>query len=117
MDQTPYKLDAGRRELVLKAIIEVRSHRGWTLFTAHVRTNHVHAVVGADVRPETVMNCFKSYASRALNRFGLDPVNRKRWTRHGSTRYLWNEEELPAAIAYVIEGQGEPMQVFEISAP
>jgi len=97
MDQAPYELDARRRELALHAMVEACSHRRWLLFAAHVRSNHVHAVVGADVRPEIVMNCFKSYASRALNRSGLDLPNRKRWTRHGSTRHLWKEEHVSAA--------------------
>jgi len=83
MDQAPYQLNARRRKLVLQAMGEACSHRGWMLFAAHVRTNHVHAVVGADVRPEIVMNCFKTYASRALNRSGVDLPNRKRWARHG----------------------------------
>ena len=117
MDQAPCQLDGRRRELVLRAMVEACSHRGWMLFAAHVRTNHVHAVVVADARPEIVMNCFKSYASRTLNRSGLDRPNRKRWTRHGSTRYLWKEEHVSAAISYVVHEQGEPMQVFETSAP
>lgn len=116
MDQAPYQLDVHRRELVLQAMGEACSHRGWMLFAAHVRTNHVHAVVGADVRPEIVMNCFKSYASRALNRSGFDPPDRKRWTRHGSTRYLWKEEDISAAISYVVHEQGEPMHVLYTSA-
>ena len=115
--QAPYQLDVHRRELVLQAMGEACSHRGWKLFAAHVRTNHVHAVVRAGVRPEIVMNCFKSYASRALNRSGFDPPNRKRWTRHGSTRYLWKEEDISAAISYVVHEQGEPMHVLDTSAP
>ena len=39
-----------------------------------------------------------------------------RWARHGSTRYLWNAEELSAAISYVVSGQGEPMAVCEQAA-
>jgi hypothetical protein len=58
------------------------------------------------------MNDFKSYASRHLSRFGLDPPNRKRWARHGSTSWLWNPESISAAINYVIEAQGELMAVF-----
>ena len=49
MGQAPYELDARRRELVLQAMVEACSHRGWLLFAAHVRTNHVHAIVGAGV--------------------------------------------------------------------
>jgi len=40
-----------------------------------------------------------------------DRVNR--WTRHGSTRYLWKEAEVEATIQYVVNEQGLPMAVFE----
>ena len=68
MDQAPYSLDKDRRVIVLGTLREVCLHRGWSLWAAHVRPNHVHAVVEADHRPEMVMNAFKSYASRGLNR-------------------------------------------------
>lgn len=72
MDQSPYFLDRDRRATVLDACREVCLHHGWSLWAAHVRTNHVHAVVEADVRPEKIMHAFKSYASRNLNRLGID---------------------------------------------
>jgi hypothetical protein len=59
-----------------------------------------------------VMNTFKSYASRSLNRLGVDEPNRKRWSRHGSTRWLWKDEDVQEAIRYVVSGQGEAMQVY-----
>jgi hypothetical protein len=59
------------------------------------------------------MNDFKVYASRALNRAGFDAPERKRWTRHGSTRKLWTHEDVEAAIHYVVHEQGEPMALFE----
>jgi hypothetical protein len=34
------------------------------------------------------MNDMKSYASRRLNQLGLDEPARRRWARHGSTRWL-----------------------------
>lgn len=58
------------------------------------------------------MNDFKVYASRSLNRLELDSPNRKRWARHGSTRWLWKPESVSAAINYVLEEQGQPMAVF-----
>ena len=82
------------------------------LLAAHVRTNHVHAVVEAEARPERIMNEFKSYASRALNGLGRQGPNRKRWARHGSTLWLWKDEDVRHALQYVIEGQGEPMALF-----
>ena len=86
MDQSPYHLDATRREIVLAALMQRCSERRWNLLAAHVRTNHVHIIVGGDVRPERIMNDLKSYASRSLNRHGIDEPGRKRWARHGSTR-------------------------------
>ena len=112
MDQLPCFLDRDRRMAVLDALREVCLHRGWSLWAAHVRTNHVHVVVEADVRPENVMNAFKSYASRGLNRLGIDGPGRKRWARHGSTRWLWKDEDVQEAIRYVASGQGEPMEVY-----
>ena len=113
MDQPPYELDGRRCDVVLKAIQEVCTHRGWSLLAAHVRTNHVHVVVHALETPERVMNDFKAYASRRLNEGGLDGRDRKHWTRHGNTRYLWKPEHVEAAIQYVVHEQGTPMSVFE----
>ena len=59
------------------------------------------------------MNDLKSYASRCLNAMGLDEPARKRWARHGSTRWLWKRDDVTAAIRYVAEEQGDPMAVFQ----
>ena len=72
----------------------------------------MHVVVEAEAPPEKIMNAFKSYASRALNRMGRDGSDRKRWARHGSTRWLWKDQDVKGAIRYVVEEQGEPMAVF-----
>jgi len=55
---------------------------------------------------------FKAYASRRLNRMSLDAPNRKRWARHGSTRWLSKPQHVSAAVQYVVTEQGEPMSVF-----
>ena len=113
MDQAPYELDQTRRDAVLEAIQEVCLHRGWGLLAAHVRSNHVHAVVDAEAPPERVMSDCKVYASRRLNRMRLDKSNRKRWARHGSTRWLWEPAHVSAAVRYVVAEQGDAMAVFE----
>ena len=97
----------------MEAIQEVCGHRGWGLLAAHVRSNHVHTVVEAAIEPERVMNDFKAYASRRLNGMGLDGANRKRWARHGSTRWLWKPRHISAAMQYVVAEQGDAMSVFE----
>ncbi len=78
MFPVPYLLDKDRRMTVLDALREVCSYRGWNLWAAHVRTNHVHVIVEAEVRPENVMNALKSYASRSLDRLATDGPDRKR---------------------------------------
>jgi len=117
MHQPPYGMDRIRREAVLASLVERCSTRHWTLLAAHVRTSHVHIVVAADAPPERIMNDLKSYASRCLNRLGLDEPARNRWARHGSTRWLWQPQSVSAAIQYVVDEQGDPMAVFEAIKP
>ena len=85
---------------------------GRRLLAAHVRSNHVHAIVEAETLPERIMNEFKSYASRELNRLTSDGPEGKRWARHGSTRWLWKDEDVRQALPCVIDEQGEPMALF-----
>mgnify|MGYP000055549179 CR=1 FL=1 len=83
-----------------------------TLLAVHVRSNHVHMIVEAETQPERIMNEFKSYASRELNQLTSERPDRKRWARHGSTRWLWKDEDVRHALQYVIDQQGEPMALF-----
>jgi REP element-mobilizing transposase RayT len=112
----PYQhLGKEERVAVLEALKATCRVREWRLWAAHVRTNHVHAVVevpgkgNAEYSPERVMRDLKCYASRELNR--RDSV-RKRWARHGSTKYLWDRSAVHDAIVYVCDGQGSPMERF-----
>lgn len=116
LKQAPDLLDRDRRAAVLDAIRETCLHRRWSLLAAHVRTTHVHVIVDAGIPPETVMNDLKAYAARALNSLEGSASARKRWARHGSTRWLWKDQDVQQAIRYVVENQGEPMAVF-IAAP
>ena len=106
MDQSAYAMDASRREIVLRSLQERCAGREWHLLAAHVRSNHVHVLIEAEVKPERMMNDLKSYASRCLNAAGVDEPGRKRWARHGSTRWLWDRDGVRAAIRYVADGQG-----------
>ena len=47
------------RAVVLATIQGHCAYRGWNLLAAHVRSNHVHAVVAAETRPERIMNEFQ----------------------------------------------------------
>jgi len=110
-------MDSNQRSIALEAIRQVCQYKHWHLRAAQVRSTHVHVVVDPDIAPESVMNAFKSYASRALNLAYPQEQHRLRWTRHGSTRYLWSREKIDAAVHYVLEKQGEPMALFRLSAP
>ncbi|HEX3681090.1 MAG TPA: transposase [Bryobacteraceae bacterium] len=118
MSQDAYELDHNGRAEVMKALEEVCSNRSWRLLAAHIRTEHLHLVVDAEERPERVMTTLKAYASRRLNRVETGDASRRRWARHGSTRWLWTSEAISAAVRYVLEEQGAPMEVFhENTAP
>lgn len=112
MLQEPYVMDYAERTTVLDAMHQHCEYRDWKLWAAHVRSNHVHAIVEAELPPEKIMNELKSYASRALNRLQSGAPERKRWARHGSTRWLWKDQDLKDAIEYVIDKQGEPMAMY-----
>ena len=86
------------RAVVMAAIQRHGAHRGWNLLAAHVRSNHVHVLVEAEPRPGRIMNEFQSYARRELKRLGSDRPDRKRWARHGSTRWLWKDEDVRHAL-------------------
>ena len=101
----PVFLSGSQRKVVDSAIREVCKHRGYALHAVNVRTNHVHSVVSAGCKPEQVMNSFKAYATRKLRETNLLSRNIKPWARHGSTPYLWTEEQVQRAIDYVINGQ------------
>jgi REP element-mobilizing transposase RayT len=110
--QPPYLLDQPRRQIALQALWEITRRKGWALHAAHVRSNHVHLIVTAEGLPERILNDVKTAVSRRLNKVFPAERNRPRWTRHGSTRYLWTEEVVAEKVQYVLEGQGEPMECY-----
>src|SRR6266403_1100209 len=55
---------------------------------------------------------FMSMSRTPLNQ-RQDPRS-KHGTRHGSTRYLWKDDDVVGAVEYVIMRQGEPMAVLPV---
>jgi REP element-mobilizing transposase RayT len=113
MRQEPYTLDGPRRQVVLRTIQEVAAHRNWQLWAVHVRSNHVHVILTAACKPEKVMADLKAWCSRRLRETFHEPPDRDRWTQHGSTRYLNDEKSFDAAVVYVIDEQGESMELYD----
>ena len=66
LKQPPVKLNSSQREVIKGAIRETCTIRHWQLWTMNVRTNHVHAVVTANKKPEAVLSALKANATRAM---------------------------------------------------
>ena len=104
------QLEPDERRIVLRTIEEVCRFREWTLRAAHVRINHVHAVVTADAEPERVMGDLKAWSTRRVAEAARGPRVGTLWVRGGSTRYLWHAEHVRAACWYVLHAQGEDVR-------
>lgn len=113
LKHVPFYLGDAERKVVEAAIKEVCLFRRYVLVVLNVRTNHVHIVVMNLGDPDRIMDSFKAYATRALRKAGLAEANQKIWSRHGSTRYLWTDEHINAAVEYVFNGQGEDLPQFD----
>jgi REP element-mobilizing transposase RayT len=102
-------LGASARGLVAQTIADHCRLRGWNVLATAVRTNHVHVVIESrGVRPEDMMGQLKAWSARRLREAGLLAPDEPVWTRGGSTRYIWEDKSIAAAVAYVLEGQNVP---------
>ena len=106
MTQDPVILNWEQRKAVEAAIVEVCRERGYSLRAANARTNHVHSVVTAQVKPVKIINTFKAYSTRKLRREKLFTPDLRVWSRGRSRRYLWKPRFVNAAIDYVLYSQG-----------
>ncbi|HQU82638.1 MAG TPA: transposase [Pyrinomonadaceae bacterium] len=106
MKDEVFLLDEKQREAVEESIKETYKIRAYNLLAVNVRTNHLHAVVTANVKPEIIINGFKAHATRKLKEKYLIIKDTKVWSRGGSNRYLWKKHHVDGAIDYVLYGQG-----------
>lgn len=110
MQHRSARLSAEARDIVLESVRSVSEHERWILYAAHIRSTHAHIVVSAPTEPEIVLGKLKAYSSRALN--NALGKQAKRWSRHGSTVYLWDARQLQSAVDYVVHGQGPTMSCY-----
>jgi REP element-mobilizing transposase RayT len=109
-------LDENLRRLIAEAISEVCEHRNYLVQALNVRTNHVHSVISAAIKPEKIVNDLKAYSTRRLRREWLIGRDEKVWSRGASTRYLWKPRHVTAAIDYVLYCQEDiPFEFNESS--
>jgi len=108
MLREPIILDKAQRECVESAIKDTCRKRGWDLYAANARTNHVHSVANIGIaKPSIALNAFKANATRTLRESGLYLSDKTPWADKGSERWLWTREEVSRAIDYVKYGQGD----------
>ena len=99
-----------QRATIEAAFFETAAVRNWRVTALNVRRQHVHVVLaGVDKPPERALNDLKAYATRALRGAGLLTSSERFWSRHGSTRWLWNEDDVELATSYVSAFQGEDL--------
>ena len=109
MKLEPVKLNRIRRSAINDGIKETCELRKWKLHAANIRTNHVHVVVGTRCDPEIVLRALKANSTRKMREAGCWTSTQTPWAQKGSKRWLWTDNQLQAAIAYVRDGQGAPL--------
>lgn len=105
MTEDACRLTQAQRTAVERQIAETCRHRGWPLHAVNCRSNHIHVVVSAaDTRPKKIRSDLKAWATRCLKQhFGGQRDNW--WADRGSISFLFDEDHLAAAIAYVNDAQ------------
>ena len=93
------------RSTVEEACRKHSEFRNWYLYAVAARTNHVHVVVAANLKPQIVRDQLKANCTSALRRQPNPLCVNRTWTKGGDCEILDTDEDLHAAILYVTEGQ------------
>lgn len=104
----PYTLTPQARTVVAQAISTHAGFKQWEILAIEVRSNHVHLLIRSSTPPEAVMTSCKRWATKALRETSLLGKDAKAWTRHGSTRWINDEDSLIKAFQYITEFQEGP---------
>jgi len=114
LKQPAIVLDDSHRTAVETAVKELCEQRKYHLQAINVRSNHVHAVVSAQAKPERIADAFKAFATKKLREENLFSKELQIWARGRSRRYLWKPRHVDLAIDYVLYGQGDlPFDIQE----
>ena len=104
LKEPEFRLSAVDRRIVEETIRDHCRVRNWHLHALNARSNHVHAVVtAARYPPKSVRDQFKAWCTRRLKDGGT--TRTRFWTEGASCRWINHEEELVAAVLYVVEAQ------------
>ena len=110
MKETEFRLSVDDRQIVEATIRKHCAIRSWPLHALNARSNHVHVVVTArGYRPETVRDQFKAWCTRKLK--AVHKTRTSFWTEGGSRRWINTDDDLAAAVVYVLEAQDKRQDV------
>jgi REP element-mobilizing transposase RayT len=99
-------LDEAKREVVEAEIERLAQIRGWHVWAANARSNHVHVVVTAPGYNVTkVRDQFKANCTRELREHWAEFADRPVWTKGGDCEFLNSEDDLEQAVIYVGQAQ------------
>ena len=112
MTEDACRLDHDQRATVEKTIAEHCRLRGWQLYVVNCRSNHIHVVVAANIKPEAVRSQFKAWCTRKLRELERQrqcdgEIRENWWAERGSRLYVNDEDGLEAVIQYVRDGQDD----------
>ena len=96
-----------QRKIIEHTIRGMVKYNKWLLHALSVEREHVHVVLTTLKHPDAVMNSMKTWCTRRLREAKQILPDIKPWSRHGSTRWLWSENELREACIYVTRGEKE----------
>ena len=114
--QPPVYLNSQHAETLLEQLQETARYRNRTIDVLAIMPDHIHLIAGnyGDPDPEKLLNDWKAYASRALNRLSdwAPPTSRPRWwVIGGSKRILRTNPDRVRAIRYVRD-QENPLLIW-----
>ena len=99
-------LNQSHRDIVKRAIQRHCEFRGWKLWEANPRSNHVHVVVTANgYSGKKVRDQLKANATRELRQQYAVFIDRPVWSVGGDWKCINSENALERAILYAGEGQ------------
>jgi REP element-mobilizing transposase RayT len=117
MTGPPVALEKSEADALIEQHQETARIRRWSLEAASVMYNHTHLVIGVQGDPdaESILETFKSWATRAVKKLRPLPANGTFWTAKGSKRKLPDGAALSGAVIYVVKKQPNPLAVFYAS--
>jgi REP element-mobilizing transposase RayT len=111
MTEDACRLAPHQRDRVERQVAETCTHKQWLLHAVNCRTNHIHVVLSSPAHPKIIREQLKAWCTRRLNEQQVElgvPATERRsnwWTERGSIRWIFNDTDLAAAIAYVLDQQ------------